>query len=391
MPPTLPRTGLRPVEVFSTEDTVAQLTWRTLPAGDLSVRVGEHTITLGPADRPGAADIGGLPPATTPELTVCVDRRPVATLEVTTEPSLDGPPLSRIATISDLHMGEQGFGLVKPIRDRSGHDTGYPLRCARAAVREATDWGAELLVIKGDITDAGRPEEWAMFDELLDHIEIPVLAVPGNHDTVGRRRSLDAATELRSRGLFPDDVHHVDIDGARVVLADSTVPKRSFGRIGHRLDELDRAVDTDRPALVFLHHHLEPSAVPRIWPLGVPRHHAHHTLDHLLTVNPDLLVSSGHTHRNRARRHAGALITEVSSTKDHPGVWAGYVVHATGVRQVLRRVASHDCIAWTDRTHAAVGGIWGRWSPGGIADRSVTHRWTGRRIVPDPVAAVRTR
>ena len=83
-------------------------------------------------------------------------------------------------------MGARGVGLVKPIRDRSGHDTCYPLRCARAAVREATAWGAELLVIKGDITDAGRPEEWAMFDELLADIEIPVMAVPGSSKVVSK-------------------------------------------------------------------------------------------------------------------------------------------------------------------------------------------------------------
>ena len=95
----------------------------------------------------------------------------------------------------------------------------------------------------------------------------------------------------------------------------------------------------------------------------------------LLEVNPDLAVSSGHTHRNRARHHHTALITEVGSAKDHPGVWAGYAVHRDGIRQVVRRVADPSCLAWTDRTHAAVAGIWGRWSPGRLADRCITHRW----------------
>ncbi|NIR41688.1 MAG: hypothetical protein GWN79_27310, partial [Actinobacteria bacterium] len=58
-------------------------------------------------------------------------------------------------------------------------------------------WGARLLVIKGDITEDGRPEQWELFDELLADSPIPVMAIPGNHDTVGRPWSLDATEALR--------------------------------------------------------------------------------------------------------------------------------------------------------------------------------------------------
>lgn len=385
MAPRLPLTALRPVEVFSTEDTSAQLTWRRLPDGELAATVDGTTTSLGDAGRPGAADVSGLSPDSQAPVELHVDDDLIASCTLATQPSLDGPVLSRIATISDLHLGEPGFGLVKRMRDHSDHTDDYPLRCAKAAVREATAWGAELLVVKGDITEAGRPEEWELLDELLDDIDIPVIAIPGNHDTVGKRRSVDATDALRSRGLFADEIQTADVAGARVVVADSTVPGRSFGRLRSRLDALCSAIDVDTPALVFTHHHLEATPLPWFWPLGIQRYDARPVLDRMLEANPDLLVSSGHTHRNRARRHGTAVVTEVSSTKDHPGVWAGYVVHATGVRQVLRRVADADCISWTDRTHAAVGGIWGRWSPGGLADRSLTQRWTRPSRVQEPV------
>ncbi len=387
--PRLPLTALRRVEVFSTEDTSAQLTWRRLPQGELVATIDGNDTSLGDASTPGAAEVDGLLPDSQAPVELHIEDDLIASCTLATQPSLEGPALSRIATINDLHLGEPGFGLVKRMRDHSGHADEYPLRCAKAAVREATAWGAELLVIKGDITHEGRPEEWEILDELLDDIDIPVIAIPGNHDTVGKRLSVDATDALRSRGLFTDEIQTADVAGARIVVADSTVPGRSFGRLRSRLDALRSAVDVDTPALVFTHHHLEATSVPWFWPLGIQRHNCRPVLDQMLEANPDLLVSSGHTHRNRARRHGTAVVTEVSSTKDHPGVWAGYVVHESGVRQVLRRVADTDCISWTDRTHAAVGGIWGRWSPGRLDDRSLTQRWTRSRRAQEPASTRR--
>lgn len=376
MAPTLPFTGLDPIEVFALEDTAAQLVWRDLPAGSVGAIVDGRELALGEGGRPGAAEIRGLRPDTSHPVDITLDSRVIAQRTIHTLPSLDGEPTLRIATISDLHLGEEGFGLVKEMRERPAPRDAYPLRCSRAAVRAAVEWGAELLVIKGDITELGMPGHWELFDELLADIPIPVVAIPGNHDTFDKRGSCDATTELQRRGLFPEPVHHVDIGGVRVIGVDTCAPRRTWGRIAARTDEISSTLDVDTPALVFMHHHLETHHYPRIWPMGTPLREAKGALASMLAANRDLLVSSGHTHRNRVRHHDSAVITEVGSTKDHPGVWAGYVVHPTGIRQVVRRVAEPDCLAWTDRTHAAVGGIWGRWSPGRMTDRCVTHLWT---------------
>ena len=380
MAPTLPFTGLAPIEVFAVEDCVAQLTWRGLPAGEIGVVVDDREHILGAAGRPGAAEIAGLAPGATNQVDVLLDRRVIGRHEIRTTPELPGEGLTRIATISDLHLGEDGFGLVKEMRETDRHDRAYPLRCAQAAIAEATAWGAELLVIKGDITELGQPGHWEQFDELLETTTIPVVAIPGNHDTFQKPGSLDAAEELRRRGLFPDAIQTIDLPGVRVVAADTTTPRHTWGRIEHLSESLCGAVDTDRPALLLLHHHLETHHYPRIWPLGTPKRQADRVLDALVDANPDLLISSGHTHRNRSRTHRSAVVTEVSATKDHPGVWAGYIAHEVGIRQVVRRVADPTCIEWNDRTHAAVGGIWGKWSPGRLGDRSFAHGWPRRGL-----------
>src|SRR5690606_12316745 len=105
---------------------------------------------------------------------------------------------AKIATISDLHLGEKGFGLVVRRPERPTPHERHPLRCSRAAVREAVAWGAELLVVKGDLTHAGRPEEWLELDRLLADIPIPVILMPGNHDAAPG--SVDFRAELERRG-----------------------------------------------------------------------------------------------------------------------------------------------------------------------------------------------
>ena len=71
----------------------------------------------------------------------------------------------------------------------------------------------------------------------------------------------------------------------------------------------------------------------------------------------------------------------MGSTKDYPGQWAGYAVHEGGIRQAVFRVADEAAIAWTETTRRAMGGVWGWWSPGRLADRCWTLEWPNR-IIP---------
>ena len=376
MAPTLPFTALPSVEVFACEDRVAQLIWRDLPNGLVGAIVNGREQILGEGGRPGAGEITGLTPTTSHAVDITLDGRVLFQRTIHTDSAVEGDALARIATISDLHLGEEGFGLFKEMKEAHSVDADYPLRCARAAVREAEAWGAELLVIKGDITDFGLPDHWALFDELLNHVNIPVVAIPGNHDTVGRPGSLDATAELQRRGLFPSPVHTMDLPGVQLIAANTAIDRHTWGKLQPIANDLVSAVAADRPSMLFVHHHLETHFYPRIWPFGARRRDASPVIDAMLERNPDLFITSGHTHRNRRRRHGSAVVTEVGSTKDHPGVWAGYVVHQAGVRQVVRRVAEPSCMEWTDRTYAAAGGLWGQWSPGTIGDRSFHHAWS---------------
>jgi len=372
---TLPFTALPNVEVFAVDASSVQLAWRSLPPGVLSATAGAITTRLGIADRPGVGEIRGLSSATAHHIELHVDGRPVSRLTVRTAASPPGALIGRVATISDMHLGESAFGLTRTMRDPSESAVPYPLRCTIAAVREAQQWGAELIVFKGDITHTGLPSQWELFDQVLDEVSVPVMAVPGNHDVVGVKGSIDHRRALESRGIDSLEVQWRALGSSRIVAVDTTIPTKGSGTLEGRLGRVLDAVDFDGSALVFAHHHFEHTPIRYFWPPGVGQSETNDVMRTLADVNPDVLVSSGHTHRNRARTVAGMLVTEVGSVKDHPGVWAGYEIHEAAVRQTVRRVAEPSCVEWTDRTSTAVGGIWGVWSSGTIAQRSIGHRW----------------
>src|SRR5215813_8531136 len=82
----------------------------------------------------------------------------------------------RIAQISDLHIkppGQVAYGRV---------DTAKALeRCVMAlnAFRPAPDF----VVISGDLADTPSVEEYEYLKRLLAPLDVPLAAIPGNHDS----------------------------------------------------------------------------------------------------------------------------------------------------------------------------------------------------------------
>jgi hypothetical protein len=111
------------------------------------------------------------------------------------------------------------------------------------------------------------------------------------------------------------------------------------------------------------------------WPWGVQRAEARRFVEAVGAAHRHVLVTSGHTHRHRRWAHAGVTTTQVGSTSDHPGVWAGYVVHESGMRQVVRRIAQPDVLPWSERARDAALGAWGQVSPGRREARCFTLHW----------------
>jgi predicted phosphodiesterase len=325
----------------------------------------------------------GLKPGTGYDLTVTGPGLPRRLVErVTTLRPPPGRRLDAFATINDLHLGEAGFGATHEIEDAWPLATGgrpYTWRCIDSAIEEAIGWGAQALVVKGDMTAHGAPSEFHEVGELLGGVRVPVMAAFGNHEF--HDLETDGRPILDHYGIHvPRDPWAHDRPGIRLVFANTPRP-------GHRSGEIDDrqrarlvtlAAEAPGPVFVVLHHQPQRWTWPTEYPPGIAGPQARAFLNELAAANPASLVASGHTHRHRRRRHGPIELVEVGSTKDYPGTWTGYAVHEGGIRQVVRRIAAPEVLAWTEGTARAVGGVWGHWSPGWLDDRCFTHRWPAR-------------
>ena len=364
-----------PLQIWAVEDTSIQLTWGALPAGEVSVWAGEIHVEVPHGGGPGGITVEGLTPDTDHRLDVAW---PGGRAQLTAR-TLAPPPgeeLCRIATISDLHLGSSRWGALKLMVDRSGHEVPFPLRCAQAAVAEAMAWGAELLVIKGDAAHHQREEDFRLVGELVDSVDLPIMLIPGNHDVDGMG-DVPTPVKVGRRGIpYVRDTACVDLPGIRVIGADTTVPGQGPGSLERiKADVIELASVASGPFLLGLHHQLEPYRVPVHYPVGVRGQMSSAFLEDLAWSGKSGLITSGHTHRNRARHHGSLAVTEVASTRDWPGVWAGYVVHEGGIRQVVRRAVTPDAISWHEYSRRALFGIWERWAVGPLDQRCLTHRW----------------
>ncbi len=390
-----------PLHVFAVEDRAVQFSWAWLPATAMTIDIGGRRMEVGTAPPPwyrggrgrkpapgtagpGAVTIGGLEPATSYEVAVGGPGLPLA--KVTTVRTLPPPPgrlLSQFATISDCHIGELSVGPMKRLHDPRPRPAGlvpYPTRCAQSAIAEAEAWGAQLLVVKGDLTCEGEPQEIYPAADLLAAASIPVEVILGNHDVRG---SVDTAAVLTSCGIEVTRAPRArDLPGVRVVMGHSPLPNSHAGAVSGpdaaSLAELSGAAAG--PTVVALHHPPRRLPVQTHYPPSIQRRDSSRLMAALAKANPATLIISGHTHRNRRYRVDGLTVAEVGSTKDYPGQWAGYSVYEGGIRQVVFRVADPLAMVWTENTRRAIFGVWGWWSPGRLADRSWTLEWPNRVV-----------
>jgi Icc protein len=206
-----------------------------------------------------------------------------------------------IAQISDLHIKTPGglaYGRV---------DTAVALtRCVQALNQLSPR--PDLVVISGDLADTPLPEEYDHLMRLLAPLEIPFVAIPGNHDD---REMLRAALPLQDYAAPTGAINIVRAAGAvDVVLIDSSVHLAAHGVLeAQTLVWLDTvlAYSATRPALLFLHH---PPFTTGIGHMDVQNLHNANELAAVLCRHPRTrIVAAGHVHRAVVTLFAGIPAT----------------------------------------------------------------------------------
>jgi hypothetical protein len=323
-----------------------------------------------------------LAPATTYDVVASATGVPTfLAARVTTLPSPGGRLLCKFAAVSDVHIGEKHFGVLGRIHDPDENSPGvepYPVRSLRGAIAEAAEWGAELLVVKGDLTREAVPAEVRDAGRVLATCPLPLEVILGNHDN---KWGVDVRGILDSQGVAVSwQPRARDLPGVRLVLMSTAHgdPHYHGGQLPAKTSEQIAALARagPGPAWVCLHHPPEMFPFPTVYPPGIPFGESRRLLEALAgPEQPATFLTSGHRHRNRRYDYRRLVVTEVGSTKDYPGVWAGYKVFEGGIIQLVRRTGGHDVMAWTEATRRAVNGQWRRWSPGRLAERCFTVDW----------------
>jgi 3',5'-cyclic AMP phosphodiesterase CpdA len=282
-----------------------------------------------------------------------------------------GELLTRFATVNDVHFGETECGVLDgfdlgPIFTSEPGDDPYPDTMNRGAVAEMAAIDPAAVVVKGDLTSKGTRAEYQQFLDLYGPaFGTRLVHVRGNHDAYyGEDFASDAPLV-------------VDLPGVRLAVIDTSIPLETPGQVrAETLEWLgDVASSTDRPVLVFGHHHAwnpgsdeRPEGYFGINPDDSER------LAHLVAEHPRIRgYFAGHTHRNRVRRFSltgpDVVWVEVACVKDYPGAWAEYRVFEGGILQVFHRISTPEALAWSEKTRAMYGGAYHDYAFGGLGDR----------------------
>lgn len=116
-------------------------------------------------------------------------------------PSRKGQPMVRLAAIGDIHA-------------RAGAE-----ETLRGVFQRAQD-EADLLLIAGDLTDAGLEEDARRLGRVIDEFDIPIFAVLGNHDFhQGQQNAIRRIVEKHGVHILDGEGVVFEQDGVRLGIA----------------------------------------------------------------------------------------------------------------------------------------------------------------------------
>jgi 3',5'-cyclic AMP phosphodiesterase CpdA len=260
-------------------------------------------------------------------------------------PAPEHPEGRRFVVLTDLHIGSKAGNILLPI-----------------AVADINEIGPEFVVVPGDMTDDGEPEQFALVKEMLDGLNCPYYAVPGNHDAVQRstREPFGAKFFAETFGSEPVD-HVVELGELQIALVDTTDPTPgpfpdwdiATARVGGvaagvdsgalrpgQAEALAQRLDKTRPTLLVQHHELHP--FPGFPPVrfALREEDAEAELNALKDHNVLGLVA-GHTHRSAVLRVGSGSVTqlELPSLKDWPFSFAVCTLNDSALLIDVRQVS----------------------------------------------------
>ena len=216
----------------------------------------------------------------------------------------------RVAAMGDLHCTKSSQGVFQPLFAR---------------VSEAAD----ILVIAGDLTDYGLPEEARVLARELSGLRIPAVAVLGNHDVESAKQD-EVCRILADAGLTVLDGDACEIQGIGIAGVKGfgggfgpralgpwgeTIIKQFVHEAVNEALKLEAALARIRtPQMIALLHYSPVQATVEGEPLEIYPFVGSSRLEEPLNRFPVSTVVHGHAHRGQleGRTKAGAPVYNVS-------------------------------------------------------------------------------
>lgn len=212
-----------------------------------------------------------------------------------------------IAHLSDPHVRPDGV-LYQGVVDSNAQFAAAIAHVNALAPRP------DLVLLSGDLVDHGHADEYAMLARLLAPLDVPVLAIPGNHDErEAFRRAFAGQSWLPAQG--PIDYVSGDCGPVRVVALDVTLPGLHHGAVSEDgAVWLDRmlAAEPSRPTILMMHQPPFDTGIPY---MDLYSCREGSRLAAVLLRHPQVeRVLCGHVHRFMQLRFGGAMLCTAPST-----------------------------------------------------------------------------
>lgn len=199
----------------------------------------------------------------------------------------------KILQISDFHLrGDGGLSFLVVDTKACFETTLRHLKHVFSLPNQRPD----VIVITGDLADSGDAAAYEILYEALNHFNVPVYAVPGNHDRRDRMRSILKGWSIENPETAPYFCYAVDLKEARLVFCDSMSPGSHSGHFPMKVAPwLERELLThpNIPTLVFMHH---PPIVTGMGAMDEAYEHVDMLLG-ILSKAPWARLCCGHMHR----------------------------------------------------------------------------------------------
>ena len=194
----------------------------------------------------------------------------------------------------------------------------------------------DCVIVTGDLTDHGTPQEYAQFNAIMAGLKLPWLAVPGNHDQrEAMRTSLSAASWMPRSG--PIQWHH-DLGAFSLIGLDTLLEGAHHGELCKEgfafLDATLTAIGT-QPVIVATHHPWMHSGIAAMDADNLRNGAA--LMDRLEAHHGPVRMISGHVHRALTTQ-IGRVTCQVAPATCHavdidhrPGVSNGLILEPGAV------------------------------------------------------------